>query len=168
MGRRSWDLGHLRPHIQHLHAHFGTNSATVAMLVGELIGLPYSFTVHGPEEFDKAEAVLEAYKHATEVERTGAVMFGTETGSEVMKRIATPMVGGLVSSTLLTLVVIPAIYAIVKGFQLRGTFRVGGDGASAEAEAPDARGWIATGSRYMKPAGGAATMSHVCLARSNM
>jgi colanic acid/amylovoran biosynthesis glycosyltransferase len=39
--------------IQHLHAHFGTNSAEVAMLVHVLGGLPWSFTVHGPEEFDK-------------------------------------------------------------------------------------------------------------------
>ena len=36
----------------HLHAHFGTNSATVAMLCQELGGPPYSFTCHGPEEFD--------------------------------------------------------------------------------------------------------------------
>jgi colanic acid/amylovoran biosynthesis glycosyltransferase len=40
--------------IQHLHAHFGTNSAEVAMLVHILGGPPFSFTVHGPEEFDKA------------------------------------------------------------------------------------------------------------------
>ncbi len=39
---------------QHHHAHFGTNSAMVAMLCRELGGLPYSFTVHGPEEFDRA------------------------------------------------------------------------------------------------------------------
>ncbi len=39
--------------IEHLHAHFGTNSAQVAMLVGELGGPTWSFTVHGPEEFDK-------------------------------------------------------------------------------------------------------------------
>ena len=39
--------------VQHLHAHFGTNSATVAMLTGLLAKMPYSFTVHGPEEFDK-------------------------------------------------------------------------------------------------------------------
>lgn len=37
----------------HLHAHFGTNSAEVAMLVNALGGPAYSFTVHGPEEFDK-------------------------------------------------------------------------------------------------------------------
>ncbi len=40
--------------VQHLHAHFGTNSAEVAMLVHVLGGPPWSFTVHGPEEFDKA------------------------------------------------------------------------------------------------------------------
>jgi glycosyltransferase involved in cell wall biosynthesis len=40
---------------RHLHAHFGTNSAEVAMLATVLGGPPYSFTVHGPEEFDKAE-----------------------------------------------------------------------------------------------------------------
>ena len=38
----------------HVHAHFGTNSATVAMLCRVLGGPTYSFTVHGPEEFDKA------------------------------------------------------------------------------------------------------------------
>jgi colanic acid/amylovoran biosynthesis glycosyltransferase len=42
---------------EHLHAHFGTNSAEVAMLVHALGGPPYSFTVHGPEEFDKPGAL---------------------------------------------------------------------------------------------------------------
>ena len=41
----------------HVHAHFGTNSAEVAMLVHSLGGPPYSFTVHGPEEFDKPEFI---------------------------------------------------------------------------------------------------------------
>ncbi|MDB5754090.1 MAG: glycosyltransferase family protein [Massilia sp.] len=40
---------------RHLHAHFGTNSAEVAMLAGALGGPAYSFTVHGPEEFDQPE-----------------------------------------------------------------------------------------------------------------
>ena len=40
--------------IAHVHAHFGTNSTTVAMLCHVLGGPTYSFTVHGPEEFDKA------------------------------------------------------------------------------------------------------------------
>jgi Cu(I)/Ag(I) efflux system membrane protein CusA/SilA len=47
------------------------------------------------------------------------IMFGTETGTRVMKRIAAPMVGGMVSSTILTLVIIPAIYLIWKRIALR-------------------------------------------------
>ena len=43
------------------------------------------------------------------------IMWSHGTGSEVMQRIAVPMIGGMVSSTVLTLVVIPAIYAVVKG-----------------------------------------------------
>ena len=43
--------------VEHVHAHFGTNSTTVAMLCQELGGPPFSFTVHGPEEFDKVEAI---------------------------------------------------------------------------------------------------------------
>ena len=43
--------------MQHLHAHFGTNSAEVAMLVHVLGGPRWSFTVHGPEEFDKPEFI---------------------------------------------------------------------------------------------------------------
>jgi colanic acid/amylovoran biosynthesis glycosyltransferase len=43
--------------VQHVHAHFGTNSTTVAMLCAALGGPAYSFTVHGPEEFDKVEAI---------------------------------------------------------------------------------------------------------------
>jgi colanic acid/amylovoran biosynthesis glycosyltransferase len=39
--------------IQHVHSHFGTNAAEVAMLVHMLGGPEWSFTVHGPEEFDK-------------------------------------------------------------------------------------------------------------------
>jgi glycosyltransferase involved in cell wall biosynthesis len=46
-----------RESIDHIHAHFGTNSAEVAMLVNALGGPPWSFTVHGPEEFDRATAI---------------------------------------------------------------------------------------------------------------
>jgi Cu(I)/Ag(I) efflux system membrane protein CusA/SilA len=42
------------------------------------------------------------------------IMWGTSTGSQVMKRIAAPMIGGMVTATILTLIVIPAIYAIWK------------------------------------------------------
>ncbi len=47
------------------------------------------------------------------------IMWSHGTGAEVMQRIAVPMIGGMVSSTVLTLVVIPAIYAVVKGLSLR-------------------------------------------------
>ena len=40
--------------IEHLHAHFGTNPAAVAMFASQLSGIPYSFTAHGPDEFEKA------------------------------------------------------------------------------------------------------------------
>jgi Cu(I)/Ag(I) efflux system membrane protein CusA/SilA len=46
------------------------------------------------------------------------IMWSTGTGSEVMQRIAVPMIGGMISSTVLTLIVIPAIYGLVKGWGL--------------------------------------------------
>jgi Cu(I)/Ag(I) efflux system membrane protein CusA/SilA len=47
------------------------------------------------------------------------IMWGSGTGSEVMRRIAAPMVGGMVSATVLTLVIIPSMYLIVNGWRLR-------------------------------------------------
>ena len=47
------------------------------------------------------------------------ILWSSGTGSELMRRIAVPMVGGMVSSTVLTLLVIPAIYALVKRWHLR-------------------------------------------------
>jgi len=62
------------------------------------------------------------------------IMWGSGTGSEVMRRIAAPMVGGMVSATILTLIVIPAIYAMVKEFTIRKRERIrtgsAGQGAS--------------------------------------
>ncbi|MBS0546164.1 MAG: efflux RND transporter permease subunit [Proteobacteria bacterium] len=46
------------------------------------------------------------------------ILWSSGTGSEVVQRIAVPMIGGMVTSTLLTLVVIPAIYALIKGAAL--------------------------------------------------
>ena len=63
------------------------------------------------------------------------ILWAHGTGSEVMSRIAVPMIGGMVSSTILTLVVIPAVYALIKG---RGL-----------AKAKD----IANGGAVMKPMG---------------
>ncbi|MET4115239.1 Cu(I)/Ag(I) efflux system membrane protein CusA/SilA [Bradyrhizobium sp. JR4.1] len=48
------------------------------------------------------------------------IMWSTGTGSEIMQRIAVPMIGGMISSTLLTLIVIPAIFGLVKGIGLPG------------------------------------------------
>jgi Cu(I)/Ag(I) efflux system membrane protein CusA/SilA len=47
------------------------------------------------------------------------IMWNSGTGAEVMQRIAVPMIGGMVSSTLLTLIVIPSIYAVIKGIALQ-------------------------------------------------
>jgi glycosyltransferase involved in cell wall biosynthesis len=55
------DLG-----IDHIHTHYGTNSATAAMLCRVLGGPSYSFTMHGPEEFDapRANCLREKIRHA--------------------------------------------------------------------------------------------------------
>lgn len=42
------------------------------------------------------------------------IMWSTGAGSEIMQRIAVPMIGGMASSTVLTLIVIPAIYSLFK------------------------------------------------------
>ena len=46
------------------------------------------------------------------------ILSSTGTGSEIMQRIAVPMIGGMVSSTLFTLIVIPAVYGLVKGIDI--------------------------------------------------
>lgn len=55
--------------VTHLHAHFGTNSAEVAMLARLLGGPSYSFTVHGPDEFDRPQGLhlREKVAHASHV-----------------------------------------------------------------------------------------------------
>lgn len=47
------------------------------------------------------------------------IMWSSGTGSEIMQRIAVPMIGGMISSTLLTLIVIPAIFGLIKGIGLK-------------------------------------------------
>lgn len=60
--------------ISHVHAHFGLYSTTVALLCHVLGGPPYSFTVHGPEEFDNVRkiAIPEKIKYATFVIAIGS------------------------------------------------------------------------------------------------
>src|SRR5487761_670443 len=50
--------------VERLHAHFGTNSAELAMLTRVLGGPPYSFTVHGPDEFIKPMGLEEKIRRA--------------------------------------------------------------------------------------------------------
>jgi copper/silver efflux system protein len=47
------------------------------------------------------------------------IMWGQGTGAGVMRRIAAPMVGGMVSATVLTLVIIPSLYLLLNGRKLR-------------------------------------------------
>ncbi|TVO59712.1 efflux RND transporter permease subunit [Denitromonas halophila] len=63
------------------------------------------------------------------------IMWSTGTGSEVMSRIAAPMVGGMISSTVLTLGVIPALYALVKQWRLKRGLEAPPKPALAPAEA---------------------------------
>lgn len=68
--------------VAHVHAHFGTNSTTVAMLCRAIGGPPYSFTVHGPEEFDKVKALALAEK----VERAAFVVTVSSFGKSQLYR----------------------------------------------------------------------------------
>ncbi|MBT8400325.1 MAG: CusA/CzcA family heavy metal efflux RND transporter [Rhodothermia bacterium] len=75
------------------------------------------------------------------------VMFGTGIGTEVMKRIASPMVGGLVTSMINTLIVIPAIYALVYRWRYKDELTGGDDaarGPSTGAELPIQHATIST------------------------
>jgi colanic acid/amylovoran biosynthesis glycosyltransferase len=62
--------------VRHVHAHFGTNSAAVAMLAHELGGPSYSFTAHGPEEFDKPDLIALRDKIARAAFVVGVSSFG--------------------------------------------------------------------------------------------
>ena len=68
------------------------------------------------------------------------ILWSTGAGSEVMQRIAVPMIGGMASSTLLTLIVIPAVYGLIKGRGLPAEADLPGsapDGAAARSALPN-------------------------------
>lgn len=65
-----------RAGLDHIHAHFGTNSATVAMLAARLCGARFSMTVHGPEEFDKPGLIGLPQKIARATFVAGVSSFG--------------------------------------------------------------------------------------------
>jgi len=69
----------------HVHAHFGTNSTAVAMLVNLLGGPSYSFTSHGPEEYDHASQLSLGEK----IERSAAVVAVSDFGrSQLFRQVA--------------------------------------------------------------------------------
>ena len=65
----------------------------------------------------------------TTIAALAPVMWATGTGSEIMRRIAAPMVGGMISSTVLTLIVIPALYSLVLQRRLARQTRMAGPAA---------------------------------------
>lgn len=75
-----------RDRVCHLHAHFGTNSTDVAMLAAGLAGVGFSFTVHGPEEFDRSHAIALAEK----VARARFVVAVSSFGRSQLYRILAP------------------------------------------------------------------------------
>jgi Cu(I)/Ag(I) efflux system membrane protein CusA/SilA len=64
------------------------------------------------------------------------IMIGHGTGSELMRRIAAPMVGGMITAPLLTLLVIPVVYRLLRGRSLRGLDAVAGMPAERRRAAP--------------------------------
>ena len=60
------------------------------------------------------------------------IMWSAGTGSEVMQRIAVPMIGGMISSTVLTLIVIPAVYGLIKGWGLPASRTVAAHGPAGK------------------------------------
>lgn len=70
----------------HIHAHFGTNSATVAMLAARIGGARFSMTVHGPEEFDRAPKIALAEK----IRRASFVAAVSSFGRSQLRRLVEP------------------------------------------------------------------------------
>ena len=64
------------------------------------------------------------------------IMFGGGTGSEVMQRIAAPMVGGMLTAPLLSMFVVPAIYRLMRRRKVTAGDQVGADPGSASMPTP--------------------------------
>jgi len=76
--------------LRHVHAHFGTNSATVALLAARIAGAGFSMTVHGPEEFDKPGLISLARK----IEGARFVVGVSSYGASQLRRIVDPSFWG--------------------------------------------------------------------------
>lgn len=75
-----------RERLTHVHAHFGTNSATVAMLAARIARGGFSMTVHGPEEFDKPGLIALAEK----IKAARFVIAVSNYGASQLRRLAPP------------------------------------------------------------------------------
>ena len=72
--------------ISHIHSHFGTNSTTVAMMAAAISGGTFSFTAHGPEEFDKPGLIALPRK----IERAAFVVAISSFGASQLRRLVAP------------------------------------------------------------------------------
>lgn len=75
-----------RLRLAHVHAHFGTNSATVALLAARVAGAGFSMTVHGPEEFDKPGLIALAEK----IRKARFVAAVSSYGASQLRRLVPP------------------------------------------------------------------------------
>ncbi len=77
-----------RDGLRHVHAHFGTNAATIAMLAAPLAGASFSFTVHGPEEFEKPALISLRRK----LESAAFSVAISQFGASQLKKLSSPSV----------------------------------------------------------------------------
>jgi len=75
-----------RDGVDHIHAHFGTNSAAIAMFASRLAQIPYSFTAHGPEEFEKGASL----SLNTKLRHAKFAVCVSAFGSQQLKRFSEP------------------------------------------------------------------------------
>lgn len=72
--------------LDHVHAHFGTNAAMIALLASQMSGSTYSMTVHGPEEFEKPKLISLKQK----VEKSAFTVAISKYGAAQLKKITEP------------------------------------------------------------------------------
>ncbi|VAW06550.1 Glycosyl transferase, group 1 family protein, partial [hydrothermal vent metagenome] len=75
-----------RDGLRHVHAHFGTNAATIAMLAAPLARASFSFTVHGPEEFEKPALISLRRK----LESAAFSVAISQFGASQLKKLSSP------------------------------------------------------------------------------
>ncbi len=74
--------------LDHVHAHFGTNTTTIALLAAPMAGVTFSFTAHGPEEFEKAGLISLTEK----IETADFTVAISKFGASQLKKLSSPEV----------------------------------------------------------------------------